>query len=171
MPDDALEMRFEFLMATDNVLEQQAERSAQMAVLDELDELATRIDVPLYTVRALLARSRRLFSDSDYGPQVETAQRAADLAAGAGLPAVEIEAQLWSGKGLTWDGRNDEAEAVLQEALAGARRTGERVPRGRGAALPRRSSPTTAATSRGRSRCWNGPGRCIASGATSRTRW
>ncbi len=126
VPDDALEMRFEFLMATDNVLEQQAERAAQMAVLDELDELAERIDVPLYSVRALLARSRRLFSDSDYGPQVETARRAADLAAGAGLPSVEIEALLWSGKGLTWDGRNDEAEAVLQQALAGARRTGER---------------------------------------------
>ena len=44
VPDDALEMRFEFMMATDNVLEQQADRAAQMAVLDELDELAGRIE-------------------------------------------------------------------------------------------------------------------------------
>jgi predicted ATPase/class 3 adenylate cyclase len=126
LPAGALEMRFEFLITSAGVLEQLADRPAQMAVLDELDDLATQIDVPLYTVRALLARAARLFSDSDYGPQVETARRAADLAASAGLAAVEVDAQLWCGKGLTWDGRNEEAEAVLREALAGARRIGER---------------------------------------------
>jgi predicted ATPase/class 3 adenylate cyclase len=126
VPDDALEMRFEFLIATADVLEQRADRSAQIAVLDELDELAAQIDVPLYTVRALLARAARLFSDSDYVAEVETARRAVDLAASAGLTAVEVDARLWCGKGLTWDGRNEEAEAVLREALAGARRIGER---------------------------------------------
>jgi predicted ATPase len=125
-PADAARLRFDLLLAREDVLERLADRPAQMAVLAALDEAQEQLQDPECTVRVLVARSRRSFNDSDYTAQSHTAQRAVELARDAGLAEMEVEARLWWGKGLTWDFQHDAAQAVLQKTLEGARRTGQR---------------------------------------------
>ena len=125
-PEDSLRLRFDLLIAREDVLERLADRPAQMAVLAALDETQEQLQDPECTVRALVTRSRRSFNDSEYAAQSQAAQRAVELAHEAGLSELEVEARLWWGKGLTWDHQYDAAQAVLQETLDGARRTGQR---------------------------------------------
>ena len=125
-PEDSLRLRFDLLIAREDVLERLADRPEQMAVLAALDETQEQLQDPECTVRALVTRSRRSFNDSEYAAQSQGAQRAVELAHEAGLSELEVEARLWWGKGLTWDHQYDAAQAVLQETLDGARRTGQR---------------------------------------------
>ena len=74
----------------------------------------------------MLNRCRWLFNHSEYTAQHELAEQAIALAESHGLDGLAMEAQLWLGKGLTWEGKHDEARAALDASLAAARRANRR---------------------------------------------
>jgi tetratricopeptide (TPR) repeat protein len=127
LPEDDPGLRFDLLLARENVLERLGDREAQQATLALLDEAIAGSDDASRTVQVLLAGTRYAFNESDYSAQAVTARRAVELSKEAGLVETEVDARLWWGKGLAWEGQHDAARDVLEEALAGARATGQQV--------------------------------------------
>jgi class 3 adenylate cyclase/tetratricopeptide (TPR) repeat protein len=128
VPESATPLHFDLLLARESVLDRIGDRPAQKADLEALDSLETVVaDAdPGRRIRLLLTRCRWTFHHSDYQAQEEAARRALDLAQGAGLADLETEARLWMGKGMTWEGRHEEARAALDASIVGARATGQR---------------------------------------------
>ena len=137
--------------------------------------------------RVMINRCRWLFHHSDYAGQHALAEQAIALAESHGLADLAMEAQLWLGKGLTWEGKHEEARAALDASLAAGRRAGRRVGDRRVAALPgdrrrqrervrprRRAArrddrhrTSRTATSRTRPPCWCRWRRCSTTRATT----
>ncbi len=128
VPDSATLLRFDLLLARETVLDRIGDRPAQQAlltILDSLEPVIADMD-PVRRVRLLITRCRWNFHHSEYGAQEAAALQAIELARVAGLDELEPEARLWLGKGLTWEGRHQEAREALDAAQAGARARGQR---------------------------------------------
>ena len=110
------------------MLDRLGERAAQQVDLDALatlEPILAELD-PARRVQVMLNRCRWLFNHSEYTAQHELAEQAIALAESHGLDGLAMEAQLWLGKGLTWEGKHDEARAALDASLAAARRANRR---------------------------------------------
>ena len=125
VPGTDLELRFDLHLAREAVYERLGERDLQQADLAELNRLEPRLGDPSRTVQLLLRRGHWAFNASDFAAQIEAAREAVDVARAAGLVATEVEARLLWGQGLAWDSQHSAAHEVLEEALAGARATGQ----------------------------------------------
>ena len=119
-------LRFDLLLARETVLDRIGDRPAQQVDLDALDTLEpilAELD-PARRVQVMLNRCRWLFHHSEYaGRGSELAEQAIALAESNGLADLATEAQLWLGKGLTWEGKHEAARAAL-DAVAGGGRGG-----------------------------------------------
>jgi class 3 adenylate cyclase/tetratricopeptide (TPR) repeat protein len=124
-PDDDRALRFDLLLARENVLNQLGDRDAQLADLAAAEEILVGLDDPARCIAVLLARTRFAFNASEYRQQAELAGRAVELARESGLADEEANALLWWGRGLAWEGEHDAADDVLDQALARARTTGQ----------------------------------------------
>ena len=124
LPDSADPLRFDLVLARETVLDRIGDRAAQRADLDALERLETSVaDDPVRRVRLLLTRCRWSFHQSEYAAQGVIALAAIDLARSHHLDDLEAEARLWLGKGLTWEGKHQEARDALEAAPTGIRRT------------------------------------------------
>jgi class 3 adenylate cyclase/tetratricopeptide (TPR) repeat protein len=117
-------LRFDLLVAREDVLERLGDRPAQRADLAAMDQLEPWLEDAGRKVQLLLCRCRSEFNDSDYVRQAASARQAVALADEAGLAAAEVEARLWLGKALAWHGDHVEARGVLELTLARARSSG-----------------------------------------------
>jgi len=122
-PESATLVRFDLLLAREAVLDRIGDRAAQEV---DLAALVRDVDDPVRRIRLLLTRCRWTFHHSQYDEQAAAAQEATTLAQAAGLDELVNEARLWSGKGLAWQGEHQAARDALDQALAGARRVGQR---------------------------------------------
>ena len=125
VPDTDPELQFDLHLAREAVYERLGERDLQQAALGELERLEPGLDDPGRTVQLLLRQGHWAFNASDFAAQVAAARQAIDRARAAGLAVIEVEAQLLCGQGLAWDSQHAAANEVLEEALAGARATGQ----------------------------------------------
>jgi class 3 adenylate cyclase/tetratricopeptide (TPR) repeat protein len=123
--DDERALRFDLLLARENVLNQLGDRDAQLADLAAAEEALADLDDPARCIEVLLARIRFAFNASAYREQAELAGRAVELARESGLADKEAQGLLWWGFGLAWEGEHDAADEVLDQALAQARATGQ----------------------------------------------
>ncbi len=122
-------LRADLLLERETVLDRIGDRAAQQVDLDALgtlEPILAELD-PARQVQVMINRCRWLFHHSDYAGQHELAEQAIALAEAHGLADLAMEAQLWLGKGLTWEGKHEEARAALDASLAAGRRTGRRL--------------------------------------------
>jgi class 3 adenylate cyclase/tetratricopeptide (TPR) repeat protein len=126
VPDEERALRFDLLLARENVLNRLGDRDAQLADLAAAEEVLADLDDPARCIEVLLARTRFAFNASAYREQAQLAGRVVELARRSGLADEEAQGLLWWGFGLAWEGEHDAADDVLVEALAQARATGQR---------------------------------------------
>ena len=121
-------LRADLLLERETVLDRIGDRAAQQIDLDvlaTLEPILAELD-PARRLRVMINRCRWLFHHSDYAGQHALAEQAIALAESHGLADLAMEAQLWLGKGLTWEGKHEEARAALDASLAAGRRAGRR---------------------------------------------
>lgn len=121
--DDDPSLRFDVLLAREEVLDCVGDRPAQRAVLDELAGL-DRVDDGRRTSR-LLAEARWAFFHGDYVASTSIADHAAALARSAGRGELEIAALVAGGKSHAFRGEHDTARRLLGESLDRARDAGD----------------------------------------------
>ncbi len=131
MLDSALEhalegdphLRFDILLAQEDLLDRRGEREAQQRVLDSMAALVEHLD-PARQVGLDLAQSRFQFSHSEYDTARLHADRAVEIATEIGDHALRAEATLAQGKALTWAAEGEGAQVCLTRAVELAREIG-----------------------------------------------
>jgi tetratricopeptide (TPR) repeat protein len=116
------ELMVESLLAIETVLDRVGDRPEQRAILDRLGGLTLE---PRHRAAVLFAEARWAFFHGEYASAVADAGEAATLAAAAGLPTLEAEANIVSGKSLIWKGSFEEADPFLLLAQERAAEIGD----------------------------------------------
>ena len=119
---DAPALRFDLLAVRESVLDRTGDRAGQVRDLDEMDDLAERLEDERLRIHVLLGRARVSFAASDYGESSAFAEKAVAAAEAASLLDEAAAAQLWLGKSETWRDRAEPARASLQTSLELGRR-------------------------------------------------
>jgi tetratricopeptide (TPR) repeat protein len=123
---DERELRFDVLLAREEVYDRVGDRAAQRSDLDAMAALLDGVDDARRAVEMRVALARWHFEHSEYTRAAATAHEGALVAAEAGVTHLEAEAMLWMGKSLTWAFDHDAARETLGVALDLARRSADR---------------------------------------------
>ncbi len=122
-PEGDPHLRFDILLAQEDLLDRRGEREPQQRALDSMVALVDHLD-PARQVRLDLAQSRIQFSHSEYDTARLHADRAVEVATEIGDHALRAEATLAQGKALTWAAEGEGAQVCLTRAVELAREIG-----------------------------------------------
>ena len=122
-PEGDPHLRFDILLAQEDLLDRRGEREPQQRALDAMAALADHLDPPRQ-VQLELAQSRFQFSHSEYDTARLHADRAVEIATEIDDLALRAEATLAQGKALTWAAEGEGAHVCLTRAVELAREIG-----------------------------------------------
>ena len=122
-PEGDTHLRFDILLAQEDLLDRRGEREPQQRALDAMTALADHLDPPRQ-VQLELAQSRFQFSHSEYDTARLHADRAVEIATEIDDLALRAEATLAQGKALTWAAEGEGAHVCLTRAVELAREIG-----------------------------------------------
>ncbi len=122
-PEGDTHLRFDILLAQEDLLDRRGEREPQQRALDAMTALAEHLDPPRQ-VQLELAQSRFQFSHSEYDTARLHADRAVEIATEIDDLALRAESTLAQGKALTWAAEGEGAHVCLTRAVELAREIG-----------------------------------------------